>query len=108
MKVIMNNTAKKNVSTAKAIIALKNLEARVEKFIDGTFVLAFMRGKPHFDWDTASGDFYCIPTLVKPERFNALASLGQVMTVDEVQQFIQNQRDSGEKVAGVSYAKFWC
>ena len=79
-----NNTMKKYMKAAKWFIESHGLEARAEKWQDGYFVLAFTRGEDNWYYDPASGYEYIIPRRMNVREFVTLASMGKVLTKEEV------------------------
>lgn len=79
-----NNINKKNMSAAKWFIENHNLEACAEKWQDGYFVLAFTRGEDNRYYNSADGYEYIIPRRMEVREFVTLASLGKILTKEEV------------------------
>lgn len=78
-----NNTMKKAISTTKYFIQAYDLEARLDKWVDGTYVRAFEKGSPEFYWDSF-GAKLIIPRRMEVQEFNILASTGNILTKEEV------------------------
>ena len=79
-----NNINKKYMNTAKWFIESHDLEAQAEKWRDGFYVLAFVRGEFHWHYDQASGNEYIVPRRMNVREFVFLASLGKILTKEEV------------------------
>lgn len=80
-----NNTMKKAISTTKYFIQAHDLEARLDKWADGTYVRAFEKGSPEFYWDSF-GDKLIIPRRMGVQEFNILASNGFILSKKEVEE----------------------
>lgn len=79
-----NNINKKYMNTAKWFIESHALEARAEKWQDGYYVLAFTRGEDNRYYSQADGYEYIIPRRMEVREFVTLASLGKILTREEV------------------------
>ena len=79
-----NNIMKKYMSIAKWFIQAHDLEAQAEKWQDGEFVLAFTRGEDNRYYSQADGYEYIIPRRMEVREFVTLASLGKILTREEV------------------------
>lgn len=78
-----DNIMKKNISTAKHLIQAHDLEARIDIWADSTYVRAFEKGSPEFYWDSF-GNKLIIPRRMTVQEFNILASVGSILSKDEV------------------------
>ena len=78
-----NNTMKKNLSSARYFINTHNLEAKLDRWVDGWYVCAFEKGSPEFYWDSF-GAKLIIPRRMEVQEFNILASTGNILTKEEV------------------------
>lgn len=79
-----NNTMKKYMNTARYFIQAHDLEAEAEKWRDGYYVLAFTRGENNWYYDRADGYEYIVPRRMGVREFVTLASLGKILTKEEV------------------------
>lgn len=79
-----NNTMKKYMSVARWFIQAHDLEAQAEKWRDGYYVLAFARGENNWYYDSADGYDYIIPRRMEVREFITLASLGKILTREEM------------------------
>ena len=79
-----NNTMKKYMNVANYFIQAHDLEAQAEKWQDGYYVLAFGKGEFHWYYDKASDYEYIVPRRMEVREFIALASLGRILTKEEV------------------------
>lgn len=79
-----NNINKKYMSTAQYFIQAHDLEAQAEKWRDGYYVLAFARGETHWYYNSANGYEYIVPRRMGVREFVTLASLGKILTREEV------------------------
>lgn len=80
-----NNTMdKKYFVTAKWFIESHALEAETYKWQDGYYILAFAKGEFNWHYDQADGYDYIIPRRMKVREFVTLASLGKILTKEEV------------------------
>lgn len=84
MKTTNKNTMKKYMSTANYFIQAYDLEACAEKWQDGYFVLAFTRGEDNRYYNSADNYEYIIPRRMEVREFITLASLGKILTREEV------------------------
>lgn len=79
-----NNTMKKYMNVANYFIQAHDLEAQAERWQDGYYVLAFTRGECNWYYNQADGYEYIIPRRMEVREFVTLASLGKILTREEV------------------------
>ena len=79
-----NNTMKKYMNVSNYFIQAHDLEAQAEKWQDGYFVLAFARGECNWYYDRGTDCEYIVPRRMGVREFITLASLGQILTKEEV------------------------